>query len=106
MDIKTIQVRCMAEGQEGHWEAICLDFDLAVQGDSFEDVYHGLNKMVVGYLEVVESYSASDRKRFLRRKAPFLLRLKYAMIFFLTYLMDSPTKMERHSFTAYTRCPA
>lgn len=105
MDTKMIQLRCVAEGREGHWEAICLDWDLAVQGDSFENVYQGLNEALSGYLEVVKSYPASDRKRFLRRKAPFLLRLKYAAIFFLAYLVNSPTNTERHSFTAPSPCP-
>ena len=32
-------VRCYAKGHTGDWEAICLDLDIAVQGESFEDVF-------------------------------------------------------------------
>ena len=32
-------LRCYAERHHGQWEAFCLDFDIAVQGSSFEEVY-------------------------------------------------------------------
>ena len=34
---------CYAEGSGNAWEAICLDFDIAVQGTSDQDVMNKLN---------------------------------------------------------------
>jgi hypothetical protein len=70
-------LRCYAEGSKGHWEAICLDFDIAVQGSSFDEVYKDLNAMIKDYVSTVAGYPAADRRRLLQRKAPISLRLKY-----------------------------
>lgn len=70
-------VRCYAEGQDGDWEAICLDFDIAVQGDSFLEVFQSLNKAIGLYLEATTALSEPDRARLLNRSAPFGVKLKF-----------------------------
>ena len=70
-------LRCYAEGRPGAWEAVCLDFDIAVQGDNFEDVYHSLHEAIGLYLASVRDLPAEERTRFLQRRAPILLRLKF-----------------------------
>jgi len=44
-------VLCLARGRPGDWEAICLDFDIAVQGESFEQVENLLMTSVRAYVE-------------------------------------------------------
>ncbi len=44
-------VRCVAEGRGDEWEAICLDLDIAMQGQSFEDVFASLNKAIALHIE-------------------------------------------------------
>jgi hypothetical protein len=68
-------VRCFAEGRDGQWEAVCLDFDLSVQGGSFTDVYARLNDQIALYLEEVASLPMAERRRFWRRKVPFTVAL-------------------------------
>ncbi len=68
---------CYAEDKPGQWGAFCLDFDLAVQGESFEDVYRDLKIAIEMYLEYVEGLPAEERDSFLQRKAPLSLRLGF-----------------------------
>ena len=57
---------CYAEGKTGSWEAICLDFDLAVQDKSFDEVYQELNAVISMYLEYTGKLSKEDKRRLLR----------------------------------------
>jgi hypothetical protein len=42
-------VLCFAQGREGRWEGICLDYDIAVAGRSFEEVRAVLTEAVRTY---------------------------------------------------------
>lgn len=94
-------VRCYAEGRGGQWEAICLDFDIAVQGTSFDEVYHSLNKAIAEYYEYVEGLPEAERKRFLTRKAPLSASIKLALGTLTGILLDRRTndRTERHGYT-------
>lgn len=92
-------VRCHAEGKNGDWHAICMDLDIAVQGSSFEEVFHSLNDAISLYLETVADLPAEDRERLLHRPAPWPVRLK-----FLRYALRSTFREPRdgghhHQFT-------
>ena len=79
-------ITCYAEGSGDQWEAICLDFDIAVQGGSFDEVYRGLQDSVALYLEHVSTLPEADRRRLLARRAPLRERLKFAYHAFRTGL--------------------
>ena len=81
-------LRCIAEGHNGQWEAVCLDFDLAVQGQSFEDVRRRMAEAVTSYLECVSELSESEKAQFLSRKAPWHMRLRFAWHLFWHILRD------------------
>ena len=97
-------LRCYAEGSQGHWEALCLDFDLAVQGKSFDEVYRELNSMIGSYVETVSEYPEKERRRFLNRRAPFLLRLKFACLYISALMFGNRSDKERHDYTAQAAC--
>jgi hypothetical protein len=71
-------LRCYAEGRPGAWEAVCLDFDIAVQGESLEQVFADLTKAIAMYLDYVRSLPAEEREALLKRKAPLALRWTFA----------------------------
>lgn len=71
------QLLCVAEGRDGDWEAICLDLDIAVQGESFDEVKHLLDGAVQTYLEDARKEDAQTRKRLLARTVPFGTRLAF-----------------------------
>ncbi len=70
-------IRCYAEGRPGRWEAFCLDFDLAVQGESFAEVFDDLDKAVAEYVAHVATLPEPDRSRLLARRAPLGMRLAF-----------------------------
>ena len=94
-------VRCYAEGRPGAWEAICLDFDLSVQGDSFEDVYRDLNKSIEMYCNYVNQLPEEERMSFIRRRAPLTLRLRFLWHAIRGFFDgDDDSNKSRHEYTA------
>lgn len=69
---------CYAEGLGSAWEGICLNFDLAVQGTSVNDVMSKLEAAIREYLEYAHSLPEAEQKRFLSRRVPWYVTLKVA----------------------------
>ena len=91
-------ILCYAEGYEGKWEGFCLDFDLAVQGSSFDGVRLKLEDAIKVYLDSVVTLSPEDQKRMLNRRAPLSVWLAP----FLHLLRAAFTRRDdrlRHEFT-------
>lgn len=74
-----MHLRCYAQEHKGVWEVLCVDLDIAVQGDSFRAVYRDLTTAVAQYIEHVRTLPANERRQLLRRKAPFGLRVRFAL---------------------------
>jgi predicted RNase H-like HicB family nuclease len=92
-------LRCYAEGRDGDWEAICLDLDIAVQGNSFEKVFHSLQDAISLYLESVTDLPPEERRNLLHRPAPFPVRFKFLAHALRGLLPDSDRDRQRHQFT-------
>lgn len=74
------KIRCYAEGRDGQWQAFCLNFDLAVQGTSLDDVRHDLEAAISMYLDYVSDLPIEEQAQFLRRRAPLGHWLKFTLI--------------------------
>ncbi|MDN5751784.1 MAG: hypothetical protein L0H15_00695 [Nitrosospira sp.] len=64
-------LRCYANRKDGQWQAFCIDFSLAAQGDSFPDVRTKLETMIAEY--IYDALAGEDREyadQLLHRKAP------------------------------------
>ena len=70
-------LHCYAFGRDGEWEAICLDLDIAVQGESFESVFRSLREAIELYLASLRDLPEADQQRLLHRPAPLPVRLKF-----------------------------
>jgi predicted RNase H-like HicB family nuclease len=71
-------LRCYAERDGDVWVASCLDFCLAAQGDSYEEVREKLEDMINEYVYDVTVGEDSDHAYILlSRKAPFATWVKY-----------------------------
>ncbi len=92
-------LRCFAEGRPGDWEAICLDLDIAVQGESFEEVYSSLNEAVTQYFEAVQELPEDQRSRLLHRSVPLSVRLKYLKTMLGSAFRDRGNNDSHHQFT-------
>jgi hypothetical protein len=69
--------RCVFEETQGTWEAICLDLDIAVQGQGFEEVCGALRDAITQYVEYVATLPDGEKARLLSRKAPVSVRAKF-----------------------------
>ena len=97
MAAKTLH--CYAEGQDGDWEAICLDLDIAVQGRSFEEVFASLREAIKLYLESVANLGPEERQSLLHRPAPLPVRLKFIAEALRGLVMGRDGDRQRHQFT-------
>lgn len=68
---------CVAHGRPEGWEAICLDYDIAVQGQSFAEVREVLNDAIHTYVEDAMKEDERTRRQLLDRRAPFWARLAW-----------------------------
>lgn len=93
-------VRCHAEGKDGAWEAVCLDFDLAVQGETFEQVYRGLNESIEAYCEYVSALPQKERDAFWNRKAPPAMRWRFLWHAVRGLYDGGDPRKSRHDYTA------
>lgn len=73
---------CIASGHGREWEAFCLDFDLAVQGSSFDEVHDLLDGAIRMYVERVMIEPEPARTQLLNRKAPFFVRVSWGLRLF------------------------
>lgn len=71
-------LHCLAERHGDQWVAVCLDFSLAAQADSFQAVRVKLDAQIREY--VFDAVAGPDRQhaaQLLRRRAPLRDWLKY-----------------------------
>jgi hypothetical protein len=68
------ELLCFARRKNGDWEAFCADLDVAVQGNSFDDVHAALKEAVSDYLSAARQESPEDFARLSKRRAPWHVR--------------------------------
>jgi hypothetical protein len=81
MNPKELIVKCYSEQDGVCWVAVCLDFNLAAQGDTFEEVKGKLEAMIAEY--VYDALAGEDKHyaaQLLLRRAPLFFWLKYYFI--------------------------
>jgi hypothetical protein len=77
---------CVAHGHGQSWEAFCLDFDLAVQGQSLPEVRGRIEDAISDYVHAASGESEPARSQLLNRRAPFFVRFQWAVRFFVRTL--------------------
>ena len=98
-------VLCFAHGREGAWEAICLDYDIAVAGRSFEEVKTLLERAIATYVEDAMNEDERTRCALLNRRAPFHVRARHIVRFLSAALRRRhPTRETQVGFSV--PCPA
>ena len=84
---------CTLEERDGRWEAICLDLDIAVAADTFDDALRDLEQGIRSYIEAAGQEAPADRERLMSRSAPISLRVKSVAKFLLLALTH---RADRH----------
>ena len=95
----------VAHGRNGEWEAFSLEFDLAVQGASFEEVSELLTEAVRAYVATAMEQPEPTRSELLGRTAPLHVRLMWGLrVAFWT--MFHRKRTEESTFGFPVSCPA
>lgn len=79
-------LRCYVYGNDKHWEAICVDLDIATFARSMDEAKQELTSCIEMYFESLEELSSEERLSFLKRRSPWHLRMKFAVMAWLTKL--------------------
>lgn len=96
---------CYAEGRPDHWEAFCLDLDIAVTGASFGEVYATLNTAIATYIEDARKEAPEQAARLLNRRVPWIARLKLVLKVAWHWLW-TPSRADGDSASFTLACPA
>ena len=77
MDLK---LKCYVHGGAASWEAICVDLNVAVCGNSQQGVRASLCKAVDMYLQTVATLPAVEQGGFLSRRTPWRTRASLVIL--------------------------
>lgn len=102
----TQKLLCFARGRDGDWEAICLNYDIAVHGRSFEEVQQLLTISIADYVESAMQESPEAAKRLLNRSAPTRVFLSYILSFLWHNLRSGGSDDDRLEHSFQMPCPA
>ena len=95
MDLK---LKCYVHGGEASWEAICVDLNVAVCGNSQREVRASLRKAVDLYLETVAALPTAEQDGFLSRRAPWHTRARLAVLTWLSALRSGRDRPQAFIF--------
>jgi len=95
----------MARGQDGDWEAICIDLDIAAQGGSFEEVRDSLHEAIDMFLERIAELPEEERRQLLRHRSPWYLRAQFVILSCVARHGENDGA-RRRPFTLHTHAPA
>jgi predicted RNase H-like HicB family nuclease len=80
MKSKDLILKCYAEQEDGVWVAVCLDFNLAAQADSYQEVKEKLESMISSYVREALTIDVAYADQLLSRRAPLSSWIKYYSI--------------------------
>lgn len=69
---------CIVHGRGNKWEGLCLDLDLAVHGQSLNDVKSIMSEAISTYVEDARKEDEPARSALLNRRAPLRVRAYWA----------------------------
>jgi predicted RNase H-like HicB family nuclease len=101
----TKNLLCYAAGRAGDWEAICVDLDLAVQGQSFDEARALLQRSIDLYVAEAAKEAPEEAARLLSRAAPLWVRTKWAAKLFW-HLVSRQNGRDRSYAGFDLSCPA
>jgi hypothetical protein len=97
-------ILCFARGREGDWEALCADFDIAVQGRSFNEVREAMESAVSEYVAAARQEAPETAERLLNRHAPLRVSLLWTARVLLSAWRHGANRDTSASFPV--ACPA
>ena len=90
----------IAREEDGVWAALCLDLDLAAQGETLPEAKEKLEQMIEDY--IFDALAGDDRQhagQLLSRKAPLVEWARYYWTVFFNKLWHAKDDMKLKPFT-------
>jgi hypothetical protein len=87
-------------------EGLCLDLDIAVHGQSLDEVKTTFEQAVVSYIEDAVKEDEATRNRLVRRRAPFLVRRAWALRIFYRSIFGNKKSGSDETAGFPVSCPA
>jgi hypothetical protein len=97
---------CVAHGHGSQWEGLCLDLDIAVQGQSLEQVKTSLESMIASYIEDAGHEDEATRNKLLGRRAPLSVRVPWALRLFFRSILSNRNRGSDETVGFPVSCPA
>ncbi len=99
---------CFARGRPGAWEAICLTFDIAVQGSSEDEVQASLREAIAAFVQAAKSErDPGVRQSLLQRRAPLGVWFRCSSSFVLHVAFSRFRRADDYSEAGFVMpCPA
>ena len=72
-------LKCYLWRCDDEWEALCVDLDIAAQGETYDEAFEQLKGAIETYVEYVRALPQHEHLKFLTRRSPLTLRLKLAL---------------------------
>lgn len=70
------KLTCYAWGKPGDWQALCVDLDIATQGESFEEIREDLQLAIEDFLDYAAELPEANRNFLLSHRVPLAERLR------------------------------
>ena len=80
-------LKCYLWRSDNELEALCVDFDIAAQGETYEEAFEQLKGAIETYVEYVHSLPQHEHLKFFTRRSPLALRIKLALFSKITGLL-------------------
>jgi hypothetical protein len=81
-----MKIRCIVKNEGGSYVAMSLDFGLAVQGDSIDDVKIKLLQQVEEYINEANREDVAYKEQLFSRKGPVGWFIRYYFAYFMSKL--------------------
>lgn len=85
-NIRSIQLILKCYGhrtKEGKWFGLCLDYNIAAEADSLEEMKQKMNEFIESYIETIHDTDDKDSiPNLLSRRAPIHYWLTYYLIYY------------------------
>ena len=91
----SLRLRCFAYRSRQSWEAICADLDIAVFGDTINEVVASLEICIQMHLEGVSELPPGEQDHLLVRRSPWYVWTKLAVVTWLSRPHDNAERARR-----------
>ena len=77
MTVKQLFLRCFIKKEGSQWVAVCVDINLAAQGDNSDEAKSKLESMIVSYVREAYEEDREYADQLLNRRAPLSIMAEY-----------------------------